>query len=164
MQSLPQTPGCTDSGFRLACLSSSSPVSALYNPSCSPLKAACMSKPFNPSYFPSLSLPFISFHLQAPCTALRAALSSCYTFLPSSSPPPLPFHPSHPLLYVCLSQPCEPATLSALSIQAYSPRGLERITFLTSPCQMFTTKIDRTAILTATSNNDFSLKTWIPSQ
>lgn len=45
------------------------------------------------------------------------------------------------------SEPCEPVTLTSLSIRAYVPRGLERITCLTSPCQMFMTKINTTCCL-----------------
>lgn len=58
-----------------------------------------------------------------------------------------------------LFEPCELATLSALSIPAYDPRVLERITFLTSLCQMFMTKIDITSNLTTKSKE--CIYTWL---
>lgn len=58
-----------------------------------------------------------------------------------------------------LFEPCELTTLSALSIPAYDPRVLERITFLTSLCQMFMTKIDITSNLTTKSKE--CIYTWL---
>lgn len=88
-------------------------------------------------------------HLLLPQLSLYIYLSTCFSLSRSLSLS-LSFSLS-------LSEPCEQATLSALSIRAYGPRGLERITFLTSLCQMFMTKIDRTTSLTTESNNAFSL-------
>ncbi len=114
------------------------------------LKALCMSNPFNP--------PSLSFHLcslralwTTLCAPSRLAHSlSLYMYLATCF---------SVTLSVCLSlsEPCERATLSSLSIPAYCPRGLERITFLASLCQMFTAKIDRPTSLSTTSNNTFGL-------
>lgn len=73
---------------------------------------------------------------------LCVPISSYFDYLGAFTSPP-----------VCLSlnlsqaQPCELVTLSVLSIWAYHPRGPERITFLTSPRQMFMTEKDRTSSL-----------------
>lgn len=129
--------GGFEAGLRFLLLVS---VQSAILPPC-PLKALCMSNPFNP--------PSRSFHLYSLC-ALSTTLCRPIPFASTTSTrSPLHLLPSR-------SEPCEPATLSALSIQAYGPRGLKPITFLTSPCQMFTTKIDKTASLDTKSSSALS--------
>lgn len=127
-------------GLRQVCVLLLVSVQSAILPPC-PLKALCMSNPFNP--------PSRSFHLYSLC-ALSTTLCRPIPFASTTSTH-LPRH-----LLPSRSEPCEPATLSALSIQAYGPRGLKPITFLTSRCQMFTSKIDKTASLDTKSSNAFS--------
>lgn len=101
-----------------------------------------MSNPFHPASLFTLSTLDNSF-----CAHLL-----CVNYLNTFTSPTASLSLS---LYfsLSLSEPCELATLSGLSIRAYHPRGQERITFLTSLCQMFMTKIDRTTSNKTKSNN-----------
>lgn len=142
------------SRFEHACLLCRAPVRTISHSPLLPTKSSlCMSNPFNP--------PSPSFHLYslwALWTTLCVPISSCLNYLYTVHlPRHLLLSLSHTVrLSLSLSEPCELATLSALCIRAYHPRGLERITFLTSLCQMFMTKIDRTTSLKTKSNNAFS--------
>lgn len=126
-----------DSKFERACLFRRATVTTITHSSLLPTNGSLPGDPFN--------LPSTSFHL---CSLLSSTI--CIHL------------PPHLLLSRPLSGTRELPTLSALSIRAYRPRGLERITFLTSLCQMFMTKIDGTTSLNTKSNNALGLNSTTP--
>ena len=127
------------------------PVSTISHSSLLPTKSALHEQPLQSS----ISLLSSLFTLSTLDDSL-CSLDYLYTFTSPPAPLSLSLFLSRSVC-LSLSEPCELATLSALSIWAYRPRGPERITFLTSLCQMFTTKIDGTTSRDTKSNNAFSL-------
>lgn len=120
---------------------------SVFLPVC-PLKALCTNKPLNPAS--------PSFHLRslwALWKTLCVPISSYIDYLGAFTSPPVCLP-----LNLSLAQPCELVTLSVLSIWAYHPRDPERITFLTSPRQMFIMKINATSSLHIQSHHAFIKK------
>lgn len=120
---------------------------SVFLPVC-PLKALCTNKLLN-SASPSFHLR----SLWALWKTLCVPISSYIDYLGAFTSPPvcLSLNPS-------LAQPCELVTLSVLSIWAYRPRGPERITFVTSPRQMFMTQLDGMSSLRIQSLHAFIKK------
>lgn len=98
----------------------------------------------------SVQSPVFFFPPFCPLKALCVSTTLCAPISPLASAISIHFHLSHLILSLShvSRRPSQP-----FSIRAYRPRGPERITPLTSLCQMFMTKIDRTTNLDAESNN-----------
>lgn len=135
-----------------ACLFCRAPVTTITHSSLLPTKSSQHEQSLQ-SFIPLLSSLFtlsaldnsLLAYLLFPQPSLYIYLSACF---------PRSVRMAHSLF-----EACELATLSALSIPAYNPRVLERITFLTSLCQMFMTKIDITSNLTTKSKK--CIYTWL---
>lgn len=135
-----------------ACLFCRAPVTTITHSSLLPTKSSQHEQSLQ-SFIPLLSSLFtlsaldnsLLAYLLFPQPSLYIYLSACFS---------RSVRMSHSLF-----EACELATLSALSIPAYDPRVLERITFLTSLCQMFMTKIDITSNLTTKSKE--CIYTWL---
>lgn len=135
-----------------ACLFCRAPVTTITHSSLLPTKSSQHEQSLQ-SFIPLLSSLFtlsaldnsLLAYLLFPQPSLYISLSACFS---------RSVRMSHSLF-----EACELATLSALSIPAYDPRVLERITFLTSLCQMFMTKIDITSNLTTKSKE--CIYTWL---